>query len=285
MKLSVIIVSWNTKQLTLDAVSAVYSETKAFPVEVILVDNNSADGSADAVAEKFPEVVLVRNADNRGFGKANNQALLIANGEYIMFLNSDTVVLDHALEKLVSYLESHPDIMMVGPKLLYGDGTFQHACRRGLPNPVNALLYLFGIHCLFPSSGFANAYKRGSDDPNVTGEVDALSGAAMLFRRKVYETIGGFDEKFFMYGEDLDFCKRVKDAGFKTVYVHSAEIIHFGGQSSAKRKSASIRNFYDAMWIYYKKHFWQDYIFPVHALVWCGIFLRKEIAFLRNSFR
>jgi GT2 family glycosyltransferase len=285
MTLSVIFVSWNTKQLTLDAIASVYRETTAFPVEVLVVDNCSSDGSADAIAVAYPQVILIRNTDNRGFGKANNQALAVATGDYLMFLNTDTVVLGGALEKLVAYLDTHSTAVMVGPKLLYGDMTFQHACRRALPNPVNALLYLCGAHIVFPRASWSNRYKRGSDDPNVTAPVEALSGAAMLFRRKVYEQMGGFDERFFMYGEDLDFCKRVMDRGWETVYVHDAEIIHYGGQSSSKRKAGSIRNFYDAMWLYYRKHFWQTYPRVVHGVVWCGIVFRKYISLLVNTLK
>lgn len=285
MKLSVIIVNWNTRELTIAAIDAVYKQTTAFPVEVIVVDNNSADGSADAIAAAFPRAILIRNVDNLGFAKANNQGLQIATGKYLMYLNSDTVVLNRALEKLVAYMDMHPDVMMVGPKLLNGDRTFQHACRRRLPDPLNACLYLFGIGKLFPRAAWANRYKRGSDDPNITEPVEALSGAAMLFRRSVYEAIGGLDETYFMYAEDLDFCKQVKDRGWKTVYVHDAEIIHYGGQSTKKRQRASIKNFYNAMWLYYKKHFWKRYPKVVHPFVWCGIALRKNLALLTNAYK
>jgi GT2 family glycosyltransferase len=172
---------------------------------------------------------------------------------------------------------------MVGPRLLNRDLTFQHACRRMLPNPLNSFFHLFGLTKIFKNSKLVNQYKQYATDPEVTSPTQALSGAAMMFRRQVYAEIGGFDESFFMYGEDLDFCKRVLDKGWKTVYVSEAKIIHFGGQSSGKRRVKSLVNFYEAMWIYYKKHF--KYNFLINLLVWLGIKFRMVLALSLNSFK
>ncbi len=285
MKLSVIIVNWNTAELTKNAIAAVFNETHGFDIEVILVDNNSADNSLALIKPLFPQVIYIENKDNLGFGKANNQGLKIARGEYIMFLNSDTVVLDGALNKLIAYLEAHPEVMMVGPRLLNGDMSFQHACRRNLPDIKSSFFHLFGLTKIFKTNKTINAYKKYADDPNVTEPVTGLSGAAMLFRRKVYETIGGFDEAFFMYGEDLDFCKRVFDQGWKTVYVSDAKIIHFGGGSSKKRRTKSLVNFYEAMWLYYKKHFAPNNLFVINGAIWFGIKARMGLALLANSIK
>ncbi len=279
-KLSIILVNWNTADLTKDALLSVYKETSGFDFEVIIVDNNSGDGSVEMIKKEFPQVILIENKDNLGFGKANNQALKIAQGDYLMFLNTDVVVLDGALNKLVNYLDQNEDVMMVGPRLLNRDLTFQHACRRMLPNTVNSFFHLFGLTKIFKNSKIVNQYKRYSADPEITGPTEALSGAAMMFRRQVYSAIGGFDETFFMYGEDLDFCKRVLDKGWKIVYVSDAKIIHFGGQSSGKRKVKSLVNFYEAMWLYYKKHF--KYNFLINLLVWLGIKFRMILALISN---
>ena len=280
MKLSIILVNWNTCDLTKQALISVYKETGGFDFEVIVVDNNSADNSAEMIKKEFPQVALIENKDNLGFGKANNQALKIAKGDYLMFLNTDVVVLDGAINKLVNYLDQHADVMMVGPRLLNKDLTFQHACRRMLPNPINSFFHLFGLTKIFKNSKFVNEYKQYAVDPEITGPTQALSGAAMMFRRRVYSEIGGFDERFFMYGEDLDFCKRALDKGWKTVYVNDARIIHFGGQSSGKRKVKSLINFYEAMWLYYKKHF--KYNFLINLLVWLGIKFRMVVALIMN---
>ncbi len=283
MKLSIILVNWNTCDLTRDAVASVFKETQGIDFEVIVVDNNSADGSVEMIKKEFPQVVLIANNDNRGFGKANNQGLKIAQGDYLMFLNTDTVILDGALNKLVNYLDGHSDVMMVGPRLLNKDLTFQHACRRMLPNPINSFFHLFGLAKVFKNSKFVTDYKRYAADPEITGPTEALSGAAMMFRRQVYAEIGGFDEIFFMYGEDLDFCKRVLEKGWKTVYVSEAKIIHFGGQSSGKRRVKSLINFHEAMWLYYKKHF--KYNFLINLVVWLGVKLRMALALVMNTFR
>ncbi|TSC85009.1 MAG: glycosyltransferase [Parcubacteria group bacterium Gr01-1014_13] len=283
MKLSVILVNWNTCDLTKQALASIYKETSGIDFEVIVVDNNSADNSVEMIKKEFPQVVLIVNPDNRGFGKANNQGLKIAQGDYLMFLNTDVVVLDSALNKLVNYLDQHADVMLVGPRLLNKDMTFQHACRRMLPNPLNSLFHLFGLTKIFKNNKLVNQYKQYAIDPEITGSTQALSGAAMMFRRQVYAEIGGFDERFFMYGEDLDFCKRVLDKGWKIVYVSDAKIIHFGGQSSGKRRVKSLVNFYEAMWLYYKKHF--KYNFLIDLIVWLGIKFRMFLALSINIFK
>jgi GT2 family glycosyltransferase len=282
MKLSVILVNWKTRDITRDALVSIYKETKDIDFEVILVDNDSQDGSVEMIKSEFPQVVLIENSDNKGFGKANNQGLKIAKGDYLMFLNTDVVVLDGALNTLVSYLDQNPDVMMVGPRLLNRDMTFQHACRRNLPNPASSFFHLFGLTKVFKKSKVINDYKRYATDPEVTAPTEALSGAAMMFRRQVYAEIGGFDEIFFMYGEDLDFSKRVFDKRWKTVYVSNAKIIHFGGQSSGKRRVKSLVNFYESMWLYYKKHFYSHYNPFFNFVIWLGIKLRMRIALLVN---
>ncbi|MBP6859503.1 MAG: glycosyltransferase family 2 protein [Candidatus Magasanikbacteria bacterium] len=282
MKLSVILVNWKTKELTKDAIASVLKETKGFDFEIIVIDNNSADGSVEMIKAEFPQVVLIANTENVGFGKANNQGLKIAKGDYLMFLNTDVVVLDGALNKLVSYLDSHIDTMMVGPRLLNRDLSFQHACRRMLPNPINSFFHLFGLTKIFKQNKVINNYKQFASDPEITGPTQALSGAAMMFRRQVYQELGGFDEMFFMYGEDLDFSKRVFDKGWKTVYVSDARIIHFGGQSSGKRRVQSLVNFYESMWLYYKKHFYSQYNILFNFIIWLGIKIRMAVALLMN---
>jgi GT2 family glycosyltransferase len=283
MKLSIIIVNWNGADVLKEALRTVYLETHGFDFEVILVDNLSTDGSVGMVKQDFPQVRLVENVENLGFGRANNQGLALATGEYLMFLNPDVIILDQALNRLVVYLDEHPDVAMVGPRLLNADRTFQHACRRSFPNPFNSLLYVTGLSKL--GWGSQGGYKRENDKPEISGSVEVLSGAAMLFRREVYQKIGGFDEQFFMYGEDIDFCKRVYDAGFKTTYVANAQIIHLGGTSSRKRRTQSLINFYQAMWLYYRKHFYRSNSRFFSALVYVGIYGRLGLALVINFFK
>ena len=285
MKLSIVIVNWKTKELTAAAIASVFEQTKALLFEVILIDNNSADGSVDALRAQFPQITIVENAANLGFGKANNQGMRLAKGEYIMLLNSDTVVLDQALEKMVTYLDSHPDVMMAGPKVLNADRTLQHACRRQLPTPTSSFYHLFGLVKIFRRNAQVNAYKGYNREANVTEPVEALSGAAMMFRRQVFEVTGGFDEQFFMYAEDLDLSKQVHDRGWKTMFLHTAEIVHYGGASSKKRRSQSIMNFYEAMWLYYRKHWSTKHNLLLQGGVWLGIKTRLGLALLQNTFK
>ena len=206
----------------------------------------------------------------------------MAKGEYLFLLNSDTIVQENAIKILVEYLDHNKDTMMVGPRLLNADFTFQHACRRKLPTPLNSFYHLFGLVHVFKKNKIINSYKKYTDDPDVTETIEALSGAAMMFRREVFESIGGFDEKFFMYGEDLDFCKRVYDKGWKTVYVSDSKIVHLGGGSSKKRRTKSLINFYDSMWIYYNKHYKMSNNFFLNFMVFYAINLKKTFALILN---
>lgn len=278
MKLSVIIVSWNTRDLLAQTLSTLRVALEGIVAQVFVVDNASTDGSPHMVEKDFPFVVLIRNEINEGFAKANNKALPITTGEYILLLNSDTIVEKDAIRTLVRFLDEHPHIGMIGPKVLNIDGTFQHASRRALPTPQNAFAYLFGVKKLCRKSTLASEYKNENKNPDDEGPAQALSGAVMMFRRSVYEAIGGLDEDFFMYGEDLDFCKRARDAGFAIWYVPSAHIVHIGGQSSKKRSRASRKNFYDAMWLYYKKHLYKNHWRLFSALVYIGIKVRYYAA-------
>lgn len=285
MRLSIIIVNWNTRDLLRQTLQSIFQETENLTFEILVVDNHSADDSVEMIKRDFPSAFLIKNQDNLGFAKANNQALKLAKGDYLMLLNSDTIVLDKAIKKLVEYFDNHPDVIMVGPRLLNKDMTFQQACRRRLPNIKNSFFHLFGLVKIFKNSQSINNYKRYSDDPDETGETEALSGAAMLFRNQAYEKIGGLDESFFMYGEDLDFCKRIIEQGGKIHYVAEARIIHLGGASSAKRRTKSLVNFYEAMWLYYDKHFRKKNNPCLNGIVWLGIKVRLCIALLYNGLK
>lgn len=279
MKLSIIIVNWNTRDLLLQAVGSVMDYPRDFSYEVIVVDNHSQDQSVSTLKRAYPQAIVIENDRNLGFAKANNQALEIAKGEYVLLLNSDTIVREGALEALVSYCDKHPEIMMAGPKLLNEDGSFQFASRRNLPNPSRAIRYFLGLDRKKTSS---SSYKRFDDDPDQTEYVEAISGAAMMFRREVYESLGGLDESFFMYGEDLDFCKRVGDRGWKIAYVAEARIVHLGGEASKQRKIKSLWVFYASMWTYYKKHLAVRHGWFFNVFVWAGIAFFFLVAFLRG---
>ncbi len=285
MKLSIIIVNWNTEELLRQLLVMISRYVVGLDYEVIVVDNNSGDDSVTMLKKEFPQVKLIANDDNLGFAKANNQGMAVASGEYMMLLNTDIILHNNAIGMLVDFLDTHPDVTMVGPQLLNKDGTFQHACRRNLPNPINSFFHIFGFTKIFKHSKLVSGYKRQNDDPNTTGPTEAISGAAMMFRRGFYEACGGLDENFFFYGEDIDFCKRVYDSGGQIVYVSAAKIVHLGGESSKKRRRSALSNFYDAMWRYYRKHFYHQHNLVLNIVVWVGIKLRLGIAIVINYFK
>lgn len=280
--LSVIIVSWNTKEMTLQAVGSVLAET-GIPLEVIVVDNASSDGSAEALRATYPHITVIDAGRNGGFSFANNIGLRQATGDALMFLNSDVIVAPGVLARMVSFLAERPDIGLTGPRLVWPDGRFQAASFRNLPDIKSSLFYLLGLEWLNIRLG-GKPYKDAGD-PAVSRKAEALSGAAIMFRRSVYEKIGGLDERFFMYGEDLDFCKRAGDAGFGIWYLAEATIIHFGGESSKRRKFSALVDFHRASWLYYKKHFAPRNGTLANVAVFVALKAVCVLSFIRNIFR
>ena len=232
MKLSVIIVNWNAKSLLDQSLSSVYScITENFPLEVFVVDNGSSDGSPGMVKEKFPAVKLIENRKNLGFARANNQAIVKSSGKYVLLLNSDVIVLDKALEKTVTFLESHPEAGAVGCKLLNQDGTLQHSCYN-FGSLTRSVISSLGLdQTIFRNiSKFQSLLKDWSHDK--VREVDYVRGAFLMLRKKSIEHVGLLDERFFMYAEEADICYRLKKAGWKVYFFPGAEVIHLRGRSS-----------------------------------------------------
>lgn len=256
MKLSIIIVSYNTKQLLADCIKSIEKNLYNFSYEIVVVDNNSADGSTDMVKFEYSHVKLIANNYNAGFAKANNQGLELCSGDYILLLNSDTIVLKNAISTLIDFMDSHIDTAICGPKLLNSDMTLQLPCRRGFPRLINSVSYFSGISRVFPKSRVFGSYLMTYMDSGINHEVDAVSGACLLVKRKILSEIGGLlDEAFFMHFEDIDLCYRAKQSGYKVYYVHNAEIIHLKGQSSKHRSSGVIKNFFDSALLYFKKNY------------------------------
>ena len=275
MKLSIIIVNWNTREILKQSILSIVKETNSIKYEIIVVDNNSSDGSAEMIKREFPFVILIESPVNKGFANGNNKGLKKAKGGYLMLLNSDTIIIDHAIEKLINFLEINKEIMMIGPKLLNKDGSFQKSCRRNLPNIKNSFLYFLKI-----KNKSKKSYEINTS-PNIASYCEAISGAAILMRREVYDKIGGLDEQFFMYGEDLDYCKRIFDQGWKIYYLSDAHITHLGGESSKQKNLRSLRSFYKAIWQYYKKYFYNKKNIFVNITVYLGI----KILFIIGLFK
>ncbi len=280
MKLSIIIVNYNVKFFLEQALLSVEKATRTLSAEVFVVDNNSVDGSVEMLKEKFPNVRLIANKDNTGFSKANNQAIKISTGEYVLLLNPDTVVEEDTFEKVIRFMDSTPDAGGLGVKMLDGTGKFLPESKRGLPTPMVAFHKIFGLSALFPSSKLFGGYHLGYLDKDQIHEVDVLSGAFMLIRKKVLDKIGLLDEQFFMYGEDIDLSYRIQLGGFKNYYFPETRIIHYKGESTKKSSVNYVFVFYKAMVIFAQKHFSQQNAKLFSFFIHFAIFLRAFIALL-----
>jgi GT2 family glycosyltransferase/lipopolysaccharide/colanic/teichoic acid biosynthesis glycosyltransferase len=255
LTLSVIIVSYNVREFLEQALVSIQKAKGNLEMEVFVVDNASSDGSADLVERRFPQVKLIRNRENLGFAKANNQAIAQCCGAYICLINPDTIVQENTFLSLLSFFADHPEAGAAGCKILNPDGTLQLACRRSYPTPWVAFTKIMGLAALFPKSKLFGRYNLTYLNPDDLVDVEAISGSFMVLRREVIETVGVLDESFFLYGEDLDWCYRIRKSGWKIFYFPDTQIIHFKGESSKKSPYEHRRLFYEAMRLFVRKHF------------------------------
>ena len=291
MDLSVIILNWNTRTLLEKCLESLFNQPREFEVEIIVVDNASEDGSREMVADSFPQAQLVVNSTNIGFGAGNNAAVSRATGRYLLFLNTDTIVNEGALSRMVAFADCHPDIGILGPKLLNGDGSLQYSCRR-YPNLAAGFFRNTPLGRLFPRNRFAGDYLMMDWDHASPRDVDWVSGAALMIRRRVVDEIGCFDEDFYMYCEDVDLCWRVnhtalpgvKDAEgiadpgtprhWRVVYYPEAVIYHLIGKSSDQAPTRMTYEFHRSQYLFYKKHYAATMPLPLKPLILIGIALR-----------
>lgn len=273
-RLSIIIVNYNAGHYLENCLRSIYAETKRIPFDIWLVDNNSKDASLSMVRRNYPLVNLIENKENIGFARANNDAIRKCTGDYVLLLNPDTLILENAIEKMVKFLDENTRTGIAGSKVLNEDGTLQLACRRSIPAPGVAFFRLTGLSRLFPNSKTMAKYNLTYLDPDKPHEVDAVSGAFLMIRRKVIDKIGTLDENFFMYGEDLDFCVRTKKAGWFVMYFPGAQIIHHKGECSRTNSRKAAFEFYRAMYLFHKKHFARDYWPTTNFIIYTGIFLK-----------
>lgn len=282
MKLSVVIVNYNVKYFLEQCLHSVEAAIKGIDAEVFVVDNNSVDGSAEMVREKFAAVKLIANTVNTGFSVANNQAIKVASGEYILLLNPDTVVELDTFSKSVEFMDAHPDAGGLGIKMVDGSGRFLPESKRGLPTPAVAFYKIFGLSALFPKSKIFGQYHLGYLDNEKTHVVDVLAGAYMMLRRETLEKTGLLDETFFMYGEDIDLSYRITKSGYKNYYFPGARIIHYKGESTKKSSINYVFVFYNAMVIFARKHFSQKNARLFSFLIHIAIYLRAGISILHR---
>lgn len=255
MQLSVIIVNYNVKYFLEQCLYSVQKACAKMNAEIIVADNNSTDGSRDFLEPLFPRVNFIWNSSNEGFAKANNRALAAAKGEYILFLNPDTLVPEDCFEKGMDFLRSNDRAGAMGIKMIDGSGNFLKESKRAFPSPLTSLYKLSGLSMLFPRSKTFAKYHLGHLDENENQEIDVLAGAFMMIPGKILKEIGNFDERFFMYGEDVDLSFRIQKAGYKNYYFAGSNIIHFKGESTKRGSLNYVRLFYQAMNLFVKKHY------------------------------
>lgn len=270
-RLSIIIVNYNTGELLRNCIDSVFSTTKDMPFDIWVVDNDSQDDSITMIKEYFPQVNVIENRTNIGFAKANNLAISRIKTDYVLLLNPDTVIRDNAIEKVVKFMDKNPEVGIAGCRVLNEDGTLQLACRRSIPTPGVAFFRLTGLSRLFPNSKTMAKYNLTYLNSNEPYEVDAVSGAFLMIRRKVIEEIGLLDERFFMYGEELDWCLRTRKARWTVMYYPGAEIIHYKGECSKSNSRKATFEFYRSMYLFHKKHFAENYNPVINILIYAGV--------------
>jgi len=279
--LSIVIVNYNTEALLRSCLESVYAGADGTTTDIWVVDNHSCDNSVSMLRSSFPFVNVIANSENVGFSRANNAAISQGRSDYILLLNPDTLVIDDAIERMVTFLDEHPKVGIAGCKVLNRDGTLQLACRRSIPTPKVAFYRLTGLSRLFPQSKLIAKYNMTYESPDRMHEVDAVSGAFLMIRRKVVEEIGLLDERFFMYGEELDWCLRAKRAGWTVAYHPEARIIHYKGESTKYNSRKAAFEFYRAMYLFHRKHFAKDCSHVVNGLIYAGIFVKALLSWRR----
>lgn len=255
MQMSVIIVNYNVKYFLEQCLLSLTNALKNIEAEIIVVDNASTDDSITYLAPKFPSVSWIDSTTNLGFSKANNLALAQAKGQYTLFLNPDTIVNKHAIQTCLHYLDQHPQVGAVGVKLIDGSGQFLPESKRGFPTPANAFYKFSGLAKIFPTILPFAGYYLGNINKEDTQPIDILPGAFMCCRTDIIKALNGFDEHFFMYGEDIDLCYRIKQRSYDIVYLGNAAIVHFKGESTQKNSLQYIQRFYGAMQLFVNKHY------------------------------
>ena len=287
-ELAVIIVNYNTRQLLDDCLASIFRAVKpAGGLEVVVVDNASKDDSIKMVKEKYPQVTLVKNRTNQGFAKANNRGVAVTDSRFFLFLNSDTVIKPYSLVKPLKFIKNHPDVGAITIKLFLKDGSIDLDNHRGFPDPWTAFCKLFGLSSLFPNSLFFNNYHLGLKKLNLIHAIPVTAGSYLMMSSKLFKKLGGWDESYFFYGEDIDISYRIGQAGYKIIYYPKVSTLHLKGASSGLRNESKkiavsdkanrikvAKASTEAWKIFYRKFYSDKYPKPLTWLVLTGIALK-----------
>lgn len=267
---SVVIVNYNGGALLLECLARLLERT-AVPIEILLVDNASSDGSAGEASRTFPSVRLITNSANVGFARASNQGMALARADYLLLLNPDLIVRDRAVDTVHAYMAAHPEVGICGPRILLPSGRLDRPCRRSFKTPATYVHKALGLSSLFPGSRTFGRYYLSYLDERQTFEVDAVIGAFLMTRRSVIDRIGPLDERFFLYCEDEDFCLRVKRAGYKVVYLGEAVTVHHKSSSARRQPLRSLYEWHRSVFQFHRKNIAPEYGPLTNGMVYAGI--------------
>ncbi len=295
--LSIIITSYNTQQLLDDCLRSIFKAVKPVNgLEVVVIDNHSSDGSVEMIKQKYPQVHLIANTSNLGFAAANNQGVKISTGRYLLFLNSDTKISSDSLVKPLKFLRTHPQVGALTVKLRLPNGQLDPDNHRGFPTPWVALTHFFGLSKLFPQSRFFNRYYQTYKNFNRIHSVELTAGSYLMMSKKLFTQLGGWDETYFFYGEDIDISFRINQAGYKIIYYPKVEVIHYKGASSGLRKESSkiakppkstrirvAKESIRAMELFYKKFYQHKYPGILTWLVLTGIRIKGLFRVIKHQ--
>ena len=285
--ISVVIVNYKVKEYIANLLNSLYKAQQNLAIEIFVVDNASEDGSKEFLTKRFSDIIFIQNNENLGFGKANNLAIDQSLGKYILIINPDTLVSEDTLTEMVAHMEGHPDCGAAGCKILNPDGTFAPESRRAVPSIWSSSSKLLGLNSLFPKSKLFGTYYMSWLDEGEPAQIPVLSGAFMFWRAEVLKSLKGFDERFFMYGEDIDLCYRIQKTPYHIVYVPYTSIIHYKGESTQKDNLKYIKLFNKAMYQFYDKHYSSTYSSIFRVLIYLAVVLKTifsfSVSFIKKS--
>jgi len=283
--LGVCIVTRSSKEVILDCLDALYKQTQGLDMDVVVVDNDSRDGTVDAVRLHFPDVKLILNHENLGYSKAVNQGLRVLDAKFYVLLNPDATILDRALIRLIGFMGENPQAGICVPKVMNSDGTIQLQCRRGEARPGEVFAYFLGLANRFPNDTRFTGYLLNHIDNEKVNEVKAVSGSCMMIRREVVDQIGYLDELYFAYQEDTDYCFQARKAGWKVYYVPTAQVIHLGGRGgSGVNPYFGIYQWHRSYFLYYRKNLAKDYPFWFHPFYYLAMLAKLGLNLLAIFF-
>lgn len=280
-ELGICIITRGSRENVLTCLASLFEQTQTSNMDVVVVDNDSRDGTVEEIRAQFPTVRLIANNKNLGYAKAVNQGLKILDARYLVLLNPDAIVMNQALDSLVKFMDENPKVGICGPKVLNQDGTVQYQSRRGEPRPWNVFSYFLGLSNLFPNDPRFSGYLLTYLDNDRVNEVTAVSGSCMMIRKQVIADIGYLDERYFAYQEDTDYCVHAWQSGWTVCYVPTAEVIHYGGKGgSSINPYFGVYHWHRSYYLYYQKNLAKDYPFWFHPLYYLAMLIKLVLSFI-----